>query len=69
MNVIHAPEEALAVIRAAHDYVDFWNVGKLNNNKEVEQSGDWLNFHEDETAHLEFCGCKCYIKEDLRKAS
>jgi len=35
----------------------------------AEQSSDCLEFREDETAHLEACGCKCYIKEDLRKAS
>ena len=57
------------VIRKAHDYADFWKVGKLNHNKAVEQSVDWLKFRDDATALLEHYGCKYYIKEDLRKAS
>ena len=56
-------------IRKAHDYVDFWKVGKLNHNKAVEQSVDWPKFRDDATALLEHYGCKYYIKEDLRKAS
>ena len=56
-------------IRKAHDYVDFWKVGKLNHNKAVEQSVDWPKFRADATALLEHDGCKHYIKEDLRKAS
>ena len=56
-------------IRKAHDYVDFWKVGKLNHNKTVEQSVDWPKFRDDATALLEHYGCKYYIKEDLRKAS
>lgn len=37
--------------------------------KTAEQTGDWLKFREVETSHLESCGCKYYIKENLRKAS
>ena len=48
--------------------VDFWKVGKLNHNQAVEQSVDWPKFRDDATALLEHCGCKYYIKEDLRKA-
>jgi len=33
-------EEALAVVRAAHPYVNFWKVGKLNHNKAVESLVD-----------------------------
>ena len=55
--------------RTAHDYVDFWKVGKLNHNKAVEQSVDWPKFRAAATALLEHYGCKYYIKEDLRKAS
>ena len=57
------------VIRKAHEYVDFWKVGKLNHNKAVEQSGDGPKFRDDVTALLEHDGCKYYIKDDLRKAS
>ena len=29
MEPVIIPQEALEVIRQAHDYVDFWKVGKL----------------------------------------
>ena len=60
--------EAFA-IRKAHDYVDFWKVGKLNHSQAVEQSALGSKFRDDATALLEHYGCKYYIKEDLRKAS
>ena len=56
-------------IRMAHEYVDFWKVGKLNHNKAVEQSVVWPRFRAAATALLEHYGCKHDIKEDLRKAS
>ena len=62
-------QSRLRILRKAHDYVDFWKVGKLNHNKAVEQSVDWPKFRKDATALLERYGCKYYIKEDLRKAS
>ena len=62
-------QQADKQISKAHDYVDFWKVGKLNHNKAVEQSVDWPKFRDDATALLEHYGCKYYIKEDLRKAS
>ena len=55
--------------RNAHDYVDFWKVGRLNHNKAVEQSALGPKFRVAATALLEHYGCKHYIKEDLRKAS
>ena len=68
MEPVIIPDEALEVIRQAHDYVDFWKVGKLNHNKEVERSIDWPQFRDDTTALLDSFGSKYYIKEDLRKA-
>ena len=69
MNIIYEPQgQALAVIREAHNFVDVWKVGKLNHNKEVEQSVDWPKFREDAVALLESYGSKFYIKEDLRRA-
>lgn len=68
MEPMIIPQEALEVIRQAHDYVDFWKVGKLNHNKEVERSIDWAKFRDDATALLESFGSEYYIKEDLRKA-
>jgi len=68
MEPVIIPDEALEVIRQAHDYVDFWKVGKLNHNKEVECSIDWPKFRDNATALLDSLGSKYYIKEDLRKA-
>ena len=62
-------QSVLRILRKAHDYVDFWKVGKLNHNKAVEQSALGPKFRDDATALLEHDGCKYYIKEDLRKAS
>ena len=61
------PEQALAVIRKASSYVDFWKVGKLNHMKEVENLVDWRQFHTDVVKLLDSLGAKYYIKADLRK--
>lgn len=63
------PEEALAVIRRAAPYVDFWKVGKLNHMKEVEDQVDWHKFYVDVVALLDSLNAKYYIKEDLKKYS
>ncbi|MBR4258087.1 MAG: hypothetical protein IKQ17_03560 [Kiritimatiellae bacterium] len=68
MEPVIIPQEALEVIRRAHDYVDFWKVGKLNHNKEVEARVDWPKFRDDAIMLLESFGSEYYIKEDLRKA-
>ena len=68
MEPVIIPDEALEVIRRAHSYVDFWKVGKLNHNKEVEQTVDWPKFRADAVALLESFGSEYYIKEDLRRA-
>lgn len=49
--------------------VNFHKDGTLNHDKEVVQSFDCPKFRDDATALLEHYGSKCYIKEDLRKAS
>ena len=69
MEPVIIPDEALAVIRQAHDYVDFWKVGKLNHNKEVERNIDWSRFRDGAIALLESFRSKYYIKEDLKKAT
>ena len=68
MEPVIIPDEALEVIRQAHGYVDFWKVGKLNHNKDVERSIDWPQFRDNSTALLDSFRSKYYIKEDLRKA-
>jgi DNA repair photolyase len=61
------PCEALAVIWALHDVVDFWKVGKINHNKELEQAQDWVKFRDNVTELLEKFGAKYYIKNSLTK--
>ena len=68
-NIVAAVDGLYRSVRKAHDYVDFWKVGKLNHDKAVEQSVDWPKFRDDATELLEHYGCNYYIKEDLRKAS
>lgn len=65
MEPVIAPEEALAVVDAAHDYVSFWKVGKLNHNKEIESKVDWAKFLSDVTARFQKYRAKYYIKNDL----
>lgn len=60
------PEEALSVIDKAHEFVDFWKVGKLNHNREVENAVDWHKFYLDVRARLQHYGANFYIKKDLR---
>ena len=68
MEPVIVPQEALEVIRKAHNYVDFWKIGKLNHYKEIEQTIDWPKFRADAVELLESFGNKYYIKEDLRRA-
>ena len=68
MEPVIVPQEALEVIRKAHDYVDFWKIGKLNHNKEIESKIDWVKFRSDVIALLNLYECDYYIKEDLQKA-
>lgn len=60
------PNQALAVIKMAHKYVDFWKVGKLNHMMEYERTVDWGKFLFDAESLLTKLGAKYYIKNDLR---
>jgi hypothetical protein len=48
------------VIRAAHRYVDFWKVGKLNHNKPIESLVDWRQFRLDIEALFKELGISEY---------
>ena len=60
------PNHALAVIRMAHPYVNFWKVGKLNHMKEYERTVDWGKFLFDVEKLLTKLGARYYIKNDLQ---
>ena len=49
-------QSRLRILRKAHDYVDFWKVGKLNHDKAVEQSVVCPKFRDDATAADSYCG-------------
>ena len=66
MEPVIDPEDALTVIDKAHDFVNFWKVGKLNHNKEVEAAVDWHKFYLDVRSKLKHYKAKFYIKKDLR---
>jgi len=66
MEPVIDPTEALDVIDKAHEFVNFWKVGKLNHNKEVEDSVDWHRFYLDVRAKLKHYNANFYIKKDLR---
>ena len=66
MEPVIDPDEALKVIDAAHEFVDFWKVGKLNYNREVESKVDWNAFRENVVARLRSYGAHFYIKKSLR---
>ena len=61
------PDEALSVIEEAHNYVNFWKVGKLNHCKFNEDKVDWKRFLYDVVELLDNCCATYYIKKDLEK--
>jgi DNA repair photolyase len=67
MEPVIDPDEALKVIDAAHEFVDFWKVGKLNYNRVVENKVDWCAFRKDVIKRLKKYGLQYYIKRSLRE--
>lgn len=59
------PAQSLAVIRATHDVVDLYKIGKINHDPALEKSIDWRAFA---GAAVDLCrryGVFYYIKKDL----
>ena len=61
------PDEAISVIERARAFVDYWKIGKLNYNKNVEKLVDWHKFYWDVRALKKRHGLNVYIKQSLRK--
>ncbi|MCP4178058.1 MAG: hypothetical protein GY756_09845 [bacterium] len=59
------PKEALNVIQDLKPYVDFWKIGKINHDKEIENSIDWSKFLFDVETSLK--GYDFYVKKDLER--
>jgi DNA repair photolyase len=57
------PDESLKVMQDLKQYVSKWKVGKLNHNKEIENSINWKQFYYDAKDILN--GCDVYWKKDL----
>lgn len=59
------PQQALAVIKNAAPFVDFWKIGKLNHMKSVESTVDWKKFATDAESLLKNISANYYIKNSL----
>lgn len=66
------PAQTLNLIDLTHEFVDFYGVGKLNHNAELERTIDWLKFRTEAETKLQGYGkdYKNYkIKTALKKAT
>lgn len=61
------PKSALEVIRNLYNIVDFWKVGKINHNKELESAVDWKKFLDDVLELKAKYNLNLYVKTDLAK--
>lgn len=67
MEPVIDPDEALGVIDSAYEYVDFWKVGKINYNREIENMVNWVAFLENVETALNKYNAKYYMKNSLRE--
>lgn len=59
------PDQAIKIVKSLHPIVDHWKVGKINHNKKIEKSVDWVKFRNDITATLRNVGADFYLKKSL----
>lgn len=59
------PAQALDLVTMLSDCVDVFKVGKMNHNKQIEESVDWPAFLLDVLERLEDTNADYYIKHDL----
>lgn len=60
------PTETLELINETAEYVDLYKIGKLNYNKEVEDTVDWLKFVNDVELLLRSLGKEYILKDSLK---
>ena len=60
------PNEALEVVKQLHLHVDYWKIGKLNYNNQIENSIDWSKFKGEIVGLLESFGSSYYLKNSLK---
>lgn len=63
------PAQTLHLIELTHEFVDFYGVGKLNHNPELEKTIDWPKFRADAEALLKKYGKDYKIKAALASIS
>jgi DNA repair photolyase len=59
-------ESTLEVIRATHDFVDLYKIGRTNYVKGITDRVDWKRFTEDVIQLCHALGVRHYIKKDLQ---
>jgi DNA repair photolyase len=69
LEPVIVPEQTLHLIELTHEFVDFYWVGKLNHNHELEDTIDWAEFLADAEELLKSLNKDYGIKYQLRKAA
>jgi nucleotidyltransferase/DNA polymerase involved in DNA repair len=59
------PQQALDLIERLHPIVSHWKVGKVNYQKEIERSVNWVEFRDSAKALLDSYNADYYIKKSL----
>ncbi len=65
MEPVIDPAQAIKLVQRIHPMVDHWKVGKINHNKTVEQSVDWIKFREEIIGILSSLHADFYLKKSL----
>lgn len=65
LEPVIVPEHALEVIRQMAAVVDFWQIGKLNHHKKIEDRVDWREFKDRARGLLEDAGTEYHFKKSL----
>lgn len=66
LEPVWTPEDAFAIIKLTHDFVDEYKIGKLNYHPQ-SKNVDWKRFAIDVSKLCEDLGCKYTLKEDLAR--
>lgn len=66
LEPVWTPEDAFALIKRTHEFVDEYKIGKLNYHPQ-SKNVDWVKFARDVTEFCDALGVKYELKEDLRK--
>lgn len=60
-------DSSLAIVRATHEYVDLYKVGRANYLKEITRTTDWREYTMRMVDLLHHVGARHYIKKDLQE--